>query len=282
MTLLDYLAGVETPKLTVPNELRPTWSGRGWTIPLFGTNPVWTCVAAIVPALLATILIFMDQQITAVIVNRKEHKLTKGGGYHLDLFIVAILIIICSIFGLPWFVAATVLSINHVRSLTRESESSAPGEKPQFLGIREQRVTHILIFLTIGLSVKMSFVLKLIPMPVLYGVFLYMGVASLNGIQFFDRILLFFMPTKYQPDYPYLRQVQLNRVHLFTLVQVLCFIALWLIKSFKSTSILFPVMLVVMIGIRKALDLFFTKKELQVLDDILPEFKRHKRLDDEE
>ena len=117
------------------------------------------------------------------------------------------MIIICSIFGLPWFVAATVLSINHVRSLTRESECSAPGEKPQFLGIREQRLTHVLIFLTIGISVKLSFILKLIPMPVLYGVFLYMGVASLNGIQFFDRILLFFMPKKYQPDVPYLRKV---------------------------------------------------------------------------
>jgi hypothetical protein len=31
--------------------------------------------AALLPALLATILIFMDQQITAVIVNRKENKL---------------------------------------------------------------------------------------------------------------------------------------------------------------------------------------------------------------
>ena len=62
--------------------------------------------------------------------------LQKGGGYHLDLLIVALCIGICSVFGLPWFVAATVLSINHVRSLTRESESSAPGEKPQFLGIR--------------------------------------------------------------------------------------------------------------------------------------------------
>ena len=49
---------------------------------------------------------------------------------------MALCIGLCSVFGLPWFVAATVLSINHVRSLTRESESSAPGEKPQFLGIR--------------------------------------------------------------------------------------------------------------------------------------------------
>jgi len=114
---------------------------------------VWTSVVAIVPALLGSILIFMDQQITAVIVNRKEHKLLKGCGYHLDLLIVSCLIVVCSVLGIPWFVAATVLSINHVRSLQRESESAAPGEKPSFLGIREQRVTHVLIFLTIGLSV---------------------------------------------------------------------------------------------------------------------------------
>lgn len=33
--------------------------------------------------------------------------------------------------SIPWFVAATVLSINHVLSLKKESESSAPGEKPK-------------------------------------------------------------------------------------------------------------------------------------------------------
>ena len=60
----------------------------------------------------------------------------KGAGYHLDLLMIAIQIAICSLLGTPWFVAATVLSINHVRSLTRESESAAPGERPKFLGIR--------------------------------------------------------------------------------------------------------------------------------------------------
>lgn len=103
--------------------------------------------------------------------------------------------------------AATVLSINHVNSLKKESECSAPGEKPQFLGVREQRVTHILIFLSIGLSVYLTPILCHIPMPVLFGVFLYMGVASLKGLQFFDRILIMFMPNKYQPDYMFLRQV---------------------------------------------------------------------------
>ena len=134
----------------------------------------------------------------------------KGCGYHLDLFVLAILIEICSIMGLPWFVAATVLSINHVNSLKLESECAAPGEKPQFLGVREQRLTHILIFLMIGCSVLLTPMLKHIPMPVLFGVFLYMGVASLKGLQFFDRILIMFMPVKYQPDYMFLRQVQYN------------------------------------------------------------------------
>jgi sodium bicarbonate transporter 10 len=63
---------------------------------------------------------------------------------------------------------------------------------------REQRVTHILIFITMGLSVFMTPILGRIPMPVLYGVFLYMGFASLDGLQFYNRLLLMLMPKKYQ------------------------------------------------------------------------------------
>ncbi|XP_039479596.1 sodium bicarbonate cotransporter 3 isoform X10 [Drosophila santomea] len=281
MSFFDYSMGVPTQKLEVPNELKPTLSTRGWLIPPFAEkNPWWSPIIAVFPALLGTILIFMDQQITAVIVNRKENKLKKGCGYHLDLFILSILIAICSMMGLPWFVAATVLSINHVNSLKLESECSAPGEKPQFLGVREQRVTHILIFLTIGVSVLLTPLLGNIPMPVLFGVFLYMGVASLKGLQFFDRILIMFMPAKYQPDYMFLRQVPIKRVHLFTMIQLACLIILWLIKSFSQTSILFPLMLVVMIGIRKALDLVFTRRELKILDDIMPEMTKRAAADD--
>ncbi|XP_062127243.1 electroneutral sodium bicarbonate exchanger 1 isoform X14 [Drosophila sulfurigaster albostrigata] len=281
MTFFDYSLGVPTQKLEVPHELKPTLNTRGWLIPPFTEkNPWWSPIIAVFPAMLGTILIFMDQQITAVIVNRKENKLKKGCGYHLDLFVLSGLIAICSMMGLPWFVAATVLSINHVNSLKLESECSAPGEKPQFLGVREQRVTHIMIFLTIGGSVLLTPLLGNIPMPVLFGVFLYMGVASLKGLQFFDRILIMFMPAKYQPDYMFLRQVPIKRVHLFTIIQLACLIILWLIKSFPQTSILFPLMLVVMIGIRKSLDFVFTRRELKILDDIMPEMTKRAAADD--
>ena len=279
MTLLNYFADVKTPKLIVPASFQPTWEGRDWVVThalIFPdhllTNPWWVDVfLAPVLAILATILIFMDQQITAVIVNRKEHKLKKGGGYHLDLLILAFIVIICSVFGLPWFVAATVLSINHIQSLTKETESSAPGEKPQFLGIREQRVTSIMIAICIGLSTFITPILSLIPMPVLFGVFLFMGVSSLRGLQFFDRLLLLFIPRKYQPDYVFLKYVPLHRVHLFTFFQLFSLIGLWIIKSQPTTSIGFPVMLVVICAIRKFMECVFTRRELRVLDDLLPE-----------
>ncbi|XP_025023878.1 sodium bicarbonate cotransporter 3 isoform X6 [Python bivittatus] len=278
MVFVDYLVGVPSPKLNVPEKFEPTRSDRGWLINPLGGNPWWTLVIAAVPALLCTILIFMDQQITAVIINRKEHKLKKGCGYHLDLLMVGIMLGICSIMGLPWFVAATVLSISHVNSLKVESECSAPGEQPKFLGIREQRVTGLMIFVLMGLSVFMTSVLKFIPMPVLYGVFLYMGVSSLKGIQFFDRIKLFGMPAKHQPDLIYLRYVPLWKVHVFTVVQLTCLVLLWAIKA-SAAAVVFPMMVLALVFIRKLLDLCFTKRELSWLDDLMPESKKKKEDD---
>ncbi|XP_015251501.1 PREDICTED: sodium bicarbonate cotransporter 3-like isoform X1 [Cyprinodon variegatus] len=273
MVVVDYLMGIPSPKLHVPDRFEPTSKNRGWLMDPLGENPWWTLLVAAVPALLCTILIFMDQQITAVIINRKEHKLKKGCGYHLDLLIVSIMLGVCSIMGLPWFVAATVLSISHVNSLKVESGCSAPGEQPKFLGIREQRVTGFMIFTLMGCSVFMTSVLKFIPMPVLYGVFLYMGVSSLKGIQFFDRIKLFGMPAKHQPDLIYLRYVPLWKVHMFTLVQLTCLVLLWVIKA-SAAAVVFPMMVLSIVFVRKLLDLLFTKRELSWLDDLMPESKK--------
>ncbi|XP_033728588.1 electrogenic sodium bicarbonate cotransporter 1-like [Pecten maximus] len=272
MVGLDLALGLPTPKLTVPSEFKPTREGRGWFInPISDTNPWWLMVASALPAILATILVFMDQQITSVIVNRSQHKLKKGGGYHLDLLVVAVLIVALSLLGLPWYVAATVTAIAHVMSLKKTSECTAPGEKPTFLGVREQRVTGLLVGIFSGLAVLITSILQYIPMPVLYGVFFYMGVSALNGMQLVERILIVFMPQKYQPDYKYLRYVPLSRVHLFTFIQVVCLAVLWIVKSVKAVAISFPIMVVAICFIRKALEYVFDPYELQWLDSLLPD-----------
>jgi len=48
------------------------------------------------------------------------------------------------------------------------------------------------------------------------------------------------MPVKYQPDLIYLRHVKTRRVHLFTLVQTVCFAAIMVVKEITITSLAFP------------------------------------------
>ncbi|POI21294.1 hypothetical protein CIB84_014960, partial [Bambusicola thoracicus] len=179
----------------------------------------------------------------------------KAAGYHLDLFWVGILMAVCSFMGLPWYVAATVISIAHIDSLKMETETSAPGEQPQFLGVREQRVTGIIVFVLTGISVFLAPILK-----------------------FWDRCKLFLMPAKHQPDYVFLRHVPLRRIHLFTLVQIVCLAVLWILKS-TVAAIIFPVMILALILVRRLLDFVFSQHDLAWIDNIIPE-KEKKKEDD--
>lgn len=60
-------------------------------------------------------------------------------------------------------------------------------------------------------------------------------------MQFFDRIKLFGMPAKHQPDLIYLRYVPLWKVHIFTVVQLTCLVLLWVIKA-SAAAVVFPMM----------------------------------------
>uniref|UniRef100_A0A8C0JR77 Anion exchange protein n=1 Tax=Canis lupus dingo TaxID=286419 RepID=A0A8C0JR77_CANLU len=247
---LDSFLGLATPKLTVPSEFKPTLPGRGWLVSPFGTNPWWLSVAAALPALLLSILIFMDQQITAVILNRAEYKLRKGAGFHLDLFCVALLMLLTSVLGLPWYVSATVISLAHMDSLRRERRTCALGEPCSFLGIREQRLTGLVVFILTGTSIFLAPVLK-----------------------FTKRVQLLLMPAKHQPDLLLLRHVSLSRVHLFTAIQLACLGLLWIIKS-TPAAIIFPLTLLGLVGVRKALERVFSPQELLWLDELMPEKER--------
>ena len=56
-----------------------------------------------------------------------------------------------------------------------------------------------------------------------------------------------------------------------------CLASLWAIKSFQQTSITFPLMLDLMIGVRKLMEKVFKAEELEQLDDPIPEFHTRKK-----
>ena len=81
--------------------------------------------------------------------------------------------------------------------------------------------------------------------------------------------------------------VKISLTHMFHFLKTMVEIHYWLFKQRiqkLSTFLIFILFfqLVVMIGVRKMLDFIFTKEELKILDDILPEFKRKQKLEKEE
>uniref|UniRef100_M3ZWN4 Anion exchange protein n=1 Tax=Xiphophorus maculatus TaxID=8083 RepID=M3ZWN4_XIPMA len=273
--LLSVLVDISIPdtytqKLNVPSGFSVTSPDkRGWLISPFGDKqpfPTWMMGASVVPALLVFILIFMETQITSLIVSKKERRLMKGSGFHLDLLLIVVLGAVCPLFGLPWLTAATVRSVTHVNALTVMSKATAPGEKPVIQEVKEQRLTGLLVAVLVGMSIVMTDVLRHIPLAVLFGIFLYMGVTSLTGIQLYERITLMVTPAKHHPDHIYVTKVRTWRMNMFTVIQLACIVALWVVKS-TVASLAFPFILIMTVPLRRLiLSRIFEERELQALD----------------
>ncbi|XP_051565196.1 anion exchange protein 3-like [Myxocyprinus asiaticus] len=269
--LVDFsIPDTYTQKLNVPSGFSVTSPDkRGWFINPFGDKqpfPFWMMGASVVPALLVFILIFMETQITTLIVSKKERHLVKGSGFHLDLLLIVTLGAFCPLFGLPWLTAATVRSVTHVNALTVMSKATAPGEKPMIQEVKEQRLTGMCVAILVGMSIVMTDLLRHIPVAVLFGIFLYMGITSLTGIQLYERITLMVTPAKHHPDHIYVTKVKTWRMNMFTIIQLLCIVLLWVVKS-TVASLAFPFILIMTVPLRRLiLTRIFEERELAALD----------------
>lgn len=252
-----YLHRVDLPNLPVPDTLAPSVE-RSWLVNPFAA-PRWVWLASAVPALLLTILVWFNQNITARLINSPDNKLLKGPAYHWDIGVMGFLLGLMSLFGLPWVVGAVVRSLNHVRSLDR-SDGDVAG-----MGVLENRVSNLAIHLLLAISLLFLPLLAYIPMAVLFGVFLFMGVGSLGGNQFADRIKLWVMDPEKYPETHYMRAVPNRIVHLFTGVQLVCLAILWFVKS-SPIGLAFPFFVAMLVPVRMALGRWMEPEHIALLD----------------
>lgn len=261
--------GVDLKTLEVGAGGIGTTSGRPWLVDL-GSVPVWVRFAAIGPAALATVLVFLSQNISARLVNSPQNKLVKGESYHWDLTLVGLLIGGCSFFGFPWLVAATVRSLAHVRALADVEEIIDGGgnKREQIIHVTENRVTGLAIHLLIAAALFVLPLLKYVPMAALYGIFLYMGFVSLRGVQFVERLGLWITDSSMYPLNHYTRRVPIKTIHLFTFIQFVCLAILCVINvsPFKPVQILFPVFIALLVPVRWWITRFFESDHLAFLD----------------
>jgi hypothetical protein len=285
-TLIKEFGFPDTPTetLNVPTQFEPTFKccdascRNQWPVDCvdqaeaFGTRPwfadfgdlngkPWVIFMAAAPAIGAFLLLYLDNGITWHLINHKSHNLEHGEAYNYDLMLSGFFNMVNGFLGLPWLVASTVPCIIHLQAL---AETDRHGN---ILSVQETRLTLLFSHLLVGLSMLVLSTLELIPMPVLYGVFLFMGLSSLPKIQFWQRFLLFFKQPGVWPSTPYTDWMKKLRIHKFTIFQIFFFALVFVVQNVKAISIAFPFMTFLCIPARLFfLPRFFEGWELVLLD----------------
>ncbi|CAL1536864.1 unnamed protein product [Lymnaea stagnalis] len=219
-----------------------------------------------------SLLFFMDQNISAALVNAPHNRLKKGSAYHWDLFVIAAINVVLSMLCFPLVHAALPHSPLHVVALTDVEIKEENGHVYHcVVKVRETRITSIVSHTLIGLSLLILSILAYIPTPVLYGLFLYVAITSLFGNQIFERIQLFFTEKAAYPPRPYISIVPHKKLHMFTglqLVQlaVLCIVGF---TPYPYLKMFFPVFIFFLIPIRhKLIPKVIEQKYLNALDGL--------------
>ena len=94
--------------------------------------PPWAVFGTMVPALGLTFLGYMDQNLTSILINRKDHALRKPPAYHLDLFVCgAVVYPVCALLG--EFILTLVWAIRMTTDVVFYSQGCLSRTPPPFV-----------------------------------------------------------------------------------------------------------------------------------------------------
>ena len=235
----------------------------------------WLCA---IPALLLTGLFYFDQNISLRVVNSKESKLKKGAAYSLDMFALSVITGALSICGLPWMCGATVQSMANTKALS--FTAYCPDERKEIIeSVVETRATGFIVHAMVASSLLLLPTLSRIPIPVVSGIFLYLGKKLSQGNSFIERITDSFAERKrLAADHP-VNVVGRKKVAGYTFIQLQCLAILWAVKQNKRFSIFFPSAIGFLMATRAwLLPRIFSKYDLDNLGDSMPTSNPNERI----
>lgn len=260
------------------------------------STPLRLRLISILPASLLSLLFYLDQNISVRAVN--AYGLPKGEAYHLDMLVLSGITAILSVLGMPWTCAATVTSLSHIQALGKVGDSSASTSADSDTGddssgemgpddndseatlvpvgsstgvvltdVIETRLSNFCIHFLLMSSVFAIPLLSRIPVPVISGLFFYLGRKIMKGNLYFDRMAEAFCEKKLLGPNSIYSQIPTRSVGLFLGIQTFMLSLIWTLQRYPSLSLLFPscigALMLVRVGILPKL---FDEKELTPLD----------------
>ena len=159
-------------------------------------------------------------------------------------------------------------SLNHVRAMT-ETQYNKETEEVEIVGVTETRFTGFVVHALIASTIFLLPLLKFVPIPVVAGVFLFLGRKLMSGNSFLQRVRDSIVEAdRLEPDHP-IRMIGRKRTNIFTVIQVACLGGLWAFKECNATAIFFPSVIGMLMVIRSLLlPKFFSMRELASLGDL--------------
>lgn len=269
LNLSPWAQKFNVPTLSVPDTFELA-GGRSFLVRLKDI-PVNIRLLCAFPAILLTCLFYMDQNISVRLVNNPDNKLKKGEAYNLDMIALGIITGVLSILGLPWMCGATVQSMNHVRAMA-ETKLNEETNQMEIIEVTETRLTGFFIHALLASTVLLLPLIKNIPIPVVSGVFFFLGRKLMTGNTFMKRIGDAFAEKSRLKDKNPIHLLGRKKMNIYTGVQVLCLMGLFGFKQMPSITIFFPAMIGVLMSIRAfVLPDYFTEEEFVALKDPTPQ-----------
>jgi len=210
---------------------------------------------AIPCALLLTLLFFFDHNVSSKLSQDPAFGLVKGTAYHWDFVVLGANVLMCGLLGLPPSNGLIPQAPLHVRAL---ATITIKDKKEVFESVREQRLSNLLQSAAMVLVMLKLEIPGTIPKGVLQGLFLYMGVTTLDGLSFWERLQMIFQETDRAPKYAFLRDdtnACRNTVIRYTLLQLLLWAVIFGCSGpwAEPYSIIFPFLIAILVPIRERL-----------------------------
>ncbi|KAF9887362.1 hypothetical protein FE257_010217 [Aspergillus nanangensis] len=272
---LGFMREIHLETLPISRAFFPTldrpWLVRFWEI------SVGDVFLAFPFAMLLTILLFFDHNVSSLIAQGSEFPLRKPAGFHWDFFLLGVNSIITGIIGVPLAYAHIPQSPFHTVSLsvTKDIATYADIDTGRQASQRivervvEQRVSNLAQGLLIlgTMTGPILHALKLIPQGVLAGLLFIMAFQALQDNGLVQKIIFLAQDHRLRSARsPFWRVTRRRAVWGFVGIQIVAFGCILAVTQ-TVAAVAVPVLIMSLVPMRTVLlPMVFTLEELRVLD----------------
>ncbi|XP_063685626.1 electroneutral sodium bicarbonate exchanger 1-like isoform X3 [Bolinopsis microptera] len=210
---------------------------------------VGVVTAGVVSGVLLTVLVVLMLGVVQSWINQPNHRVRKFSGRFWDQCLVGMGVLFSGVFGLPFLIPDLILTPILLHLLSKTSVTNQ-----DMLYVKEQRATLTLSSLTMIIPCLLAFKLHLaVPLPLCWGVILFSSILGLRHTQLFERCKILLQSEKYHPEKGYVANTPQKVINSFTILQIVLTLVLVIVLVTPYTCVALPVVLVLLIVMRRQL-----------------------------